>query len=71
MINKNKTSSQSSLSLEGAFSVILLVKTHIDDPTCMENPPRPVDESKESNNGIQSRTLNFIKISLTEMDPNV
>ena len=32
IINKNKTSSQGSLSLEGALSAIMIVKTHIYDP---------------------------------------
>ena len=32
MINKNKTSSRGSLSLEGALSAIIIVKTHIYDP---------------------------------------
>ena len=31
-INKNKTSSRSSLSLEGTLSSIMTIKTHIDDP---------------------------------------
>ena len=48
MINKNKTSSRDSLSLSWALLLIVLVKTHIDNPFQWEPPSDLLKKVKKS-----------------------
>ena len=51
MINKNKTSSRSSLSLEGTLSSIMIVKTYIDDPLAWKPPQDLLTKAKKETMG--------------------
>ena len=59
MVNKNKTSIQSSLSLGWALLFIMVVKTHIDVPFQRKTPSDLLKIAKNS----QLNVINYILVS--------
>ena len=68
MINKNKTSFRSSLSLEGTLSAIMIVKTHIDDPLAWKPSQDLLMKAKKA---TMEYNREHSTASLTETDPKV
>lgn len=48
LINKNKTSSRSSLQIDGTLSSLVVVKTHIEDPLTWKPPKAMVEKAKKA-----------------------